>query len=52
MQSTVGCSVNSCKFNDKSHRCTLQDITIGSGQNSGEARTKKETECESFVSEI
>lgn len=48
----INCGVHSCKYNDKVSHCTLQDIVVGNMQNSGEARTKRETECESFESEV
>ncbi|MCL2702877.1 MAG: DUF1540 domain-containing protein [Defluviitaleaceae bacterium] len=45
----INCGVHSCKYNDKVSHCTLQDIVVGN--TSGEARTNRETECESFEAE-
>ncbi len=45
----IKCRVHSCKFNDKSMYCTLNDIVVGA-QNP-QARSKSETECVSFQPE-
>ena len=47
----INCGVRSCKYNDKVAHCTLQDIVVGNTKNSGGAKFKSETECESFESE-
>ncbi|MCL2406304.1 MAG: DUF1540 domain-containing protein [Defluviitaleaceae bacterium] len=44
----INCGVHSCKYNDKVSHCTLTDIVIGNTNISAEARSKRETECESF----
>ena len=48
----INCGVHSCKYNDKVSHCTLQDIVVGSGKTIGDARTKRDTECVSFESEV
>ena len=42
----INCGVHSCKHNDKVSHCTLTDIVVGNS--SGDAKSKRETECESF----
>ena len=48
----INCSVHSCRFNDKVSHCTLKDIVVGNTKPTGEAHTKRDTECESFESEV
>ena len=47
----INCGVHSCRYNDKVSHCTLQDIVVGNSKQSGEARSKSETECDSFEAE-
>ncbi len=42
----IKCSVQTCRYNDKSRFCTLEDITVGSEP--AEAKSKQETICKSF----
>lgn len=46
----IKCNVHSCKFNDKSRYCTLNDIVVGSTTGVA-AHNKAETECVSFEAE-
>lgn len=46
----IKCNVKSCTFNDKANYCTKNDITVGNTI-PGEARDRKETECDSFKAE-
>jgi hypothetical protein len=48
----INCGVHSCKYNDKVSHCTLQDIVVGNTGTSSDARSKRETECESFEAEV
>ncbi len=43
----IRCNVHSCKYNDKTHYCTLDSIVVGS--ETSDARNKSETECVSFA---
>ena len=47
----IKCSVTSCKFNDKSRFCSLNDIVVGNDSRDGNAKSKKDTECVSFEAE-
>lgn len=45
----ISCNVQSCKYNDKSEYCTLDNILVG---NDGAlATSKSQTECVSFEAE-
>lgn len=46
----IRCSVQNCRYNDKSNSCTLSDIEVG--ETTYDAQHKKDTECGSFESEI
>jgi len=46
----IKCNVNSCKFNDHSHKCGLSDITVGNCEPQ-DAHFRDETECDSFEAE-
>lgn len=48
----IKCNVHSCRYHDKAAHCTLHDIVVGNDNMAMEAKTKKETECASFISEI
>ena len=48
----INCGVHSCKHNDKVAHCTLQDIVVGNERSSGDARSKGDTDCESFEAEM
>ncbi len=45
----IKCSVQSCKYNDKTRYCTLNDIVVGSSTT--EASSKQHTDCMSFECE-
>lgn len=46
----IKCSVQTCRYNDKSRFCTLSDIVVGS--ETGDAKSKLETECKSFEADM
>lgn len=44
---SIGCSVNSCKYHAGNEQfCTLNNIMVGHHEQ--EARSKQETDCNSF----
>ncbi len=47
----IGCSVKSCRYNDKVNYCTLNSIHVGKTKAMGECKDKCDTECDSFMSE-
>lgn len=47
MQNSISCSVDSCKYNESSKNCTLNDVSVGATTFS-EPEAKKDTQCGSF----
>ncbi len=43
---SIHCKVDQCRYNDRTHYCTLSDITVGCSCSS--PHEKCETECDSF----
>ncbi|MDR1066647.1 MAG: DUF1540 domain-containing protein [Clostridiales bacterium] len=51
MAQGVKCSVASCKYNENSSKCNLNNIQVEKCDASGESHEKRQTECGSFSQE-
>jgi|GEM_PF-209777 len=51
-QQAIKCSVQSCKFNNRTNACTLSDISVAQEPPANEAKHKSDTICGSFEVEM